>query len=187
MGFTPGAAFDTPFRPGADSSGEFEVKDILDHRLTRSSMLYLVKWRGYPVAEASWEPLTQLLQIAVLFFWLIRDVGAYVHPSGGSDVRFWLSSCGFLLGCCFVLLCKHGALQRQSLEPSRAKCVKWKTLPKQSESAKQSPRMLVCALKLVDTCTPYIYVDTYIYIYMCVCVCMCCEEVCGRTGRVLMD
>ena len=60
VGFTPGAAFDTPFRPGADSSGEFEVEDILDHRSTHSGMQYLVKWRGYPVAEASWEPLAHL-------------------------------------------------------------------------------------------------------------------------------
>ena len=29
--------------------------------------------------------------IVVLFCWLIRDVGGYVHPSGGSDVRFCFS------------------------------------------------------------------------------------------------
>ena len=66
MGFTLGAAFDTLFHPGADSSGEFEVKDILDHRLMHSGMQYLVKWHRYPVAEASWEPLTHLLNCCAI-------------------------------------------------------------------------------------------------------------------------
>ena len=76
VGFTPGAAFDTPFCPGADSSGEFEVKDILDHCSTRSGMQYLVKWRGYPVAEASWEPLTHLSNCGaiLLAYWGRRGI-----------------------------------------------------------------------------------------------------------------
>ena len=41
-------------------AGEFEVEDILDSRLGRSGTEYLVKWLGYPVFEAMWEPAAYL-------------------------------------------------------------------------------------------------------------------------------
>ena len=48
------------FRPPADEAGEFEVEDILDHHTVCGVMQYLVKWRGYSLFEATWEPREKL-------------------------------------------------------------------------------------------------------------------------------
>jgi hypothetical protein len=39
-----------------DEKEEFVVEGILDSRLFRGKLQYLVKWEGYPKEEASWEP-----------------------------------------------------------------------------------------------------------------------------------
>ena len=56
----PGAAFDTLFQLAANPSGEFKVKDILDHCLMHSGMKYLVKWLGDLVVKATQELLSHL-------------------------------------------------------------------------------------------------------------------------------
>ena len=47
-----------------DDSGapEFEVDKILDHRyIGRTKRIqYLVSWKGYPIHEATWEPIENL-------------------------------------------------------------------------------------------------------------------------------
>ena len=43
-----------------DSQLEFEVEEILDSRLMRNRLFYLVKWKGYPVSDNSWEPSSHL-------------------------------------------------------------------------------------------------------------------------------
>ena len=52
------------FQPPADDQGEFEVEDLLDHRTRRcgsaSGLEHLVKWKGYSVFEATWEPALNL-------------------------------------------------------------------------------------------------------------------------------
>ena len=35
---------------------EFEVEKILDHRKRGKGIEYLIAWKGYPMAERSWEP-----------------------------------------------------------------------------------------------------------------------------------
>jgi hypothetical protein len=35
---------------------EYEVEEILDSRMRRSKLQYLVKWKGYPTEENTWEP-----------------------------------------------------------------------------------------------------------------------------------
>jgi hypothetical protein len=39
---------------------EYEVKTILDKRTLRNRPQYLVKWLGYPLHDATWEPIENL-------------------------------------------------------------------------------------------------------------------------------
>jgi len=43
-----------------DNEEEFEVEEILDKRRHYGKIQYLIKWKGYPLSEASWEPETNL-------------------------------------------------------------------------------------------------------------------------------
>jgi Chromo (CHRromatin Organisation MOdifier) domain len=43
-----------------ESEIEYEVEWIMDHRKRKNRLEYLVKWKGYPAYEASWEPITHL-------------------------------------------------------------------------------------------------------------------------------
>ena len=39
---------------------EYEVEDILDKKMVKWCPHYLIKWLGYPLYEAIWEPLESL-------------------------------------------------------------------------------------------------------------------------------
>jgi len=39
---------------------EYEVEEVLDSRLTRNCLFYLVKWKNCPISENSWEPASHL-------------------------------------------------------------------------------------------------------------------------------
>ena len=43
-----------------NEDGEFEVEDILGHRLQRRKLQFLIKWKGYPSYDATWEPESHL-------------------------------------------------------------------------------------------------------------------------------
>ena len=45
----------------SDNSEEYEVETILDKRTLRNRVQYLVKWVGYPLHDATWEPLENLI------------------------------------------------------------------------------------------------------------------------------
>ena len=66
IGFVPGSSGVTPsaFWPPTDDSGEFKVEDIMDSRFVHHGRLlveeFLVKWLGYDLFEATWEPLENL-------------------------------------------------------------------------------------------------------------------------------
>jgi hypothetical protein len=40
---------------------EYEVDEILDHRRRRGKLQFLVRWKGYPVDDSTWEPRTHLV------------------------------------------------------------------------------------------------------------------------------
>jgi hypothetical protein len=39
---------------------EWEVERVLDHRVVRKRDQWLVSWKGYPLEEATWEPIENL-------------------------------------------------------------------------------------------------------------------------------
>ena len=46
----------SPLPLDANAADEFEVEDILDSHLGCYGTEYLIKWLGYPIFEAMWEP-----------------------------------------------------------------------------------------------------------------------------------
>ena len=39
---------------------EYDVEKILDKRTYYGKIQYLIKWKGYPISESSWEPKSNL-------------------------------------------------------------------------------------------------------------------------------
>ena len=88
---------DSGFCPLVDNAGEFEVERVLDHcRVHRGCVWvdeYLIKWVGYGLFEATWEPSAYLANaptdLAVFFGHSERAThGDTRLPRGGGDVRF---------------------------------------------------------------------------------------------------
>jgi hypothetical protein len=52
----PATPLQTTFHYELEEEHEFEVEKILDHRGNQHSREYLIKWKGYPDAENTWEP-----------------------------------------------------------------------------------------------------------------------------------
>ena len=44
----------------SDNSEKYEVETILDKRTFKGKTQYLVKWIGYPLHDATWEPVNHL-------------------------------------------------------------------------------------------------------------------------------
>lgn len=66
---------------------EYEVEQILDHRTRRNKKEYLVKWKGYPEYDATWEPEDHLINAEEI----VRE---YEHrgrcsEGGGNGVTIW--------------------------------------------------------------------------------------------------
>ena len=56
----PGRSSPLPPPIIVDSEEEFEVEEVLDSKFMRKRLFYLVKWKGYPVSENSWQPAADL-------------------------------------------------------------------------------------------------------------------------------
>ena len=46
--------------PAATESDEYEVEKILTRRGEHDHLQYLIKWKGYPMDDCSWEPVSNL-------------------------------------------------------------------------------------------------------------------------------
>ena len=51
-----GENFATPPPDIIDGEEVYQVETILKHRRRGRGYQYLIKWEGYPITEASWEP-----------------------------------------------------------------------------------------------------------------------------------
>ena len=38
----------------------YEVEDILDRKKSKGRFLYKIKWKGYPISDCTWEPMSHL-------------------------------------------------------------------------------------------------------------------------------
>eukprot|EP00079_Xenopus_tropicalis_P034016 XP_017947787.1 PREDICTED: chromodomain Y-like protein [Xenopus tropicalis] len=56
----PGRTIVPPSPVVVEGSEEFEVEAILDSRINRGRLQYLVQWKGYPPEENSWEPMSNI-------------------------------------------------------------------------------------------------------------------------------
>ena len=58
---THGPNFARPPPDLIDNEEEYEVEAVLEHRAERGNWKYRIKWKGYPVSESTWEPMSNLL------------------------------------------------------------------------------------------------------------------------------
>jgi hypothetical protein len=58
-----------------DNQSVFRVEDIIGHRTTSSGRLeYHVKWTGYPITDATWEPEDMFIDVAPIdLYWRDRE------------------------------------------------------------------------------------------------------------------
>jgi hypothetical protein len=55
-----------------DNEQEYAVEDILAERTFRNVPQYLVRWKGWPIEEATWEPQEELKDVAAVDAYLQR-------------------------------------------------------------------------------------------------------------------
>ena len=52
---------------------EYKVKSIISHKKQYGKRLYLVKWKGYPLSESSWQTVEDFTNVEeVLFSYLYK-------------------------------------------------------------------------------------------------------------------
>ena len=61
----PGRIQPAPHPIQVDGFPEFEVRAILDSKIRRRKLLYLVDWVGYDISDRSWEPAANLSNASV--------------------------------------------------------------------------------------------------------------------------
>jgi hypothetical protein len=55
----------------------FEVESILNHKDENGKRFYLVKWMGYPLEDATWEPVENIATVTCIEdYWRIRTLAS---------------------------------------------------------------------------------------------------------------
>jgi hypothetical protein len=69
-----------------DQQDGYEVDYIIEHEETDSGMMYKIKWKGYDVKEATWEPEEHINDIATVerYFRLLMLKQQTVSDDAGS-------------------------------------------------------------------------------------------------------
>ena len=76
-----------PVIESVEGKKEWEVEEILDHRLVKEKKEYLVRWKGYFEDETSWEPPEHLENSQQLLLKFIAD-----YPESATIEHFPLKS-----------------------------------------------------------------------------------------------
>jgi hypothetical protein len=73
-----------------DGEQEWEVEEILNSRMFRNRLEYLVKWKGFGMEEASWEPRTNVHapQLVAKFHQTHPSAPRYVHYIQFAELPF---------------------------------------------------------------------------------------------------
>eukprot|EP01046_Picozoa_sp_COSAG06_P013840 COSAG06_NODE_844_length_11985_cov_4.119216_2_plen_131_part_00 len=82
---------------------EYEVEAILDRRVRRAKLEYLVLWRGYPASQATWESECDLEgcgadheEVEVEVQWMGPPIGSFTR---GSSAPHGVSTTGYVPAC----------------------------------------------------------------------------------------
>lgn len=72
----------------SSKKGEYTVESILAVKTVKSKKMYLVKWSGYPIEEATWEPASNLNNAKMI---LEATLSRWTNKSGKAAVlsSFW--------------------------------------------------------------------------------------------------
>ena len=78
----PGQRSDPPPDPVlVDGEQQYEVEAILDSRISRGRLQYLVQWKGYSYEHNSWEPATDVHSL------LLVDKCYSTHPGAPRQIH----------------------------------------------------------------------------------------------------
>jgi len=63
-----GLVFTRPPPELINKEDEYKIEEIFSHKKSRNWLLFLVKWKGYPLSESLWEPAANLQNVQQLLF-----------------------------------------------------------------------------------------------------------------------
>ena len=86
-----------PLLPDLEEGEEqYEVETIISHRQDRHGRWYLIKWKGYPISENTWEPMSNLKKASETIEEYNRK-----HGLGSSVHRTPIAQLPHSSPCCF--------------------------------------------------------------------------------------
>src|SRR5204862_7739576 len=80
-----------------DNHEYFEIEDILDSKREGRRLYYLIKWKGYPDSENSWEPLSGIPARGLVKEFHRRNPANQENPVVFTSLDYWLDA---MFSCC---------------------------------------------------------------------------------------